>query len=94
MYADGIAMQRVSLGALIIALGMLEMEPIAGVDFIQGDFREDEVLEQTYMTRWQSNLNTIWKAIMEPPHGRPLILNGGLVGGTPYSGVSWDLPAS
>ena len=30
----------------IIALDLLDMEPIAGVDFIQGDFREDEVLTQ------------------------------------------------
>jgi 23S rRNA (uridine2552-2'-O)-methyltransferase len=30
----------------IIALDVLEMEPIAGVEFIQGDFREDAVLEQ------------------------------------------------
>lgn len=30
----------------IIALDMLPMEPIAGVEFIQGDFREDTVLEQ------------------------------------------------
>ena len=30
----------------IIALDLLEMEPIAGVDFILGDFREDEVLTQ------------------------------------------------
>src|SRR5690606_10079849 len=30
----------------IIALDMLPMEPIAGVEFIQGDFREDAVLEQ------------------------------------------------
>jgi 23S rRNA (uridine2552-2'-O)-methyltransferase len=30
----------------IIALDMLAMEPIAGVEFIQGDFREDAVLEQ------------------------------------------------
>ena len=30
----------------IIALDMLPMEPIAGVEFIQGDFREDEVLKQ------------------------------------------------
>ena len=32
----------------IIALDLLEIEPIAGVDFIQGDFREDEVLEKLY----------------------------------------------
>lgn len=30
----------------IIALDMLPMEPIAGVEFIQGDFREDNVLQQ------------------------------------------------
>src|SRR5690625_1324614 len=30
----------------VIALDMLPMEPIAGVEFIQGDFREEEVLQQ------------------------------------------------
>nr|WP_315527504.1 RlmE family RNA methyltransferase [uncultured Achromobacter sp.] len=30
----------------IIGLDMLPMEPIAGVEFIQGDFRDDEVLKQ------------------------------------------------
>ncbi|NEN75812.1 RlmE family RNA methyltransferase [Pelistega sp. NLN82] len=30
----------------VIALDILPMEPIAGVEFIQGDFREDEVLNQ------------------------------------------------
>jgi 23S rRNA (uridine2552-2'-O)-methyltransferase len=30
----------------IIALDILPMEPIAGVEFIQGDFRDDEVLEE------------------------------------------------
>src|SRR5690606_16849450 len=30
----------------IVALDMLPMEPIAGVEFIQGDFREDAVLDQ------------------------------------------------
>ncbi len=30
----------------IIALDMLPMEPIAGVEFILGDFREDSILEQ------------------------------------------------
>lgn len=34
------------LNGRIIALDMLPMEPIAGVEFIQGDFREDAVLEQ------------------------------------------------
>lgn len=30
----------------VIALDILPMEPVAGVEFIQGDFREDQVLEQ------------------------------------------------
>lgn len=30
----------------IIALDILPMEPVPGVEFIQGDFREDQVLEQ------------------------------------------------
>jgi len=34
------------LNGTIIALDMLEFEPIEGVQFIQGDFREDEVLNQ------------------------------------------------
>ncbi len=32
----------------VVALDLLEIDPIAGVDFIQGDFREDEVLEKLY----------------------------------------------
>jgi 23S rRNA (uridine2552-2'-O)-methyltransferase len=34
------------LGATLIALDILPMEPIEGVQFIQGDFREPEVLDQ------------------------------------------------
>jgi 23S rRNA (uridine2552-2'-O)-methyltransferase len=30
----------------VIALDILPMEPIAGVEFLQGDFREDNVLQQ------------------------------------------------
>lgn len=32
----------------VIALDLLAIDPIDGVDFIQGDFREDDVLEQLY----------------------------------------------
>jgi 23S rRNA (uridine2552-2'-O)-methyltransferase len=32
----------------IIALDILEMEPLEGVDFIQGDFREESALNQLY----------------------------------------------
>lgn len=33
-------------GALVIALDILDMEPIAGVNFIQGDFTESSTLQQ------------------------------------------------
>lgn len=39
-------LQNGQLNGRIIALDMLPMEPIEDVDFILGDFREDEVLEQ------------------------------------------------
>ncbi|HEX5684269.1 MAG TPA: RlmE family RNA methyltransferase [Ideonella sp.] len=34
------------LDGAIIALDLLEFEPVDGVNFIQGDFREDEVMQQ------------------------------------------------
>ena len=39
-----VAAKRVGESGMVLALDLLEMEPIHGVDFIQGDFREDEVL--------------------------------------------------
>jgi 23S rRNA (uridine2552-2'-O)-methyltransferase len=41
-----VAAKRVGDAGMVLALDLLEMEPIHGVDFIQGDFREDEVLKQ------------------------------------------------
>lgn len=41
-----VAMQRLKGQGHVIALDLLEMAPIPGVQFIQGDFREDAVLEQ------------------------------------------------
>lgn len=40
------AMHKVGDHGKVIALDILPMSPIAGVDFIEGDFREDSVLEQ------------------------------------------------
>ena len=40
------AARRLAGRGRIVALDLLEMAPIPGVDFIQGDFREDEVLHQ------------------------------------------------
>lgn len=39
-----VAARRVGAGGLVIALDLLEMEPLHGVDFIQGDFRDDDIL--------------------------------------------------
>jgi 23S rRNA (uridine2552-2'-O)-methyltransferase len=41
-----VATQRLQGKGRVIALDLLEMQPIKGVDFIQGDFREDAVLQQ------------------------------------------------
>ena len=41
-----VAAKRVGDGGMVLALDLLEMEPIHGVDFIQGDFREDEMLHK------------------------------------------------
>ena len=40
------ASQRIQPGGRLFAIDILEMQPIAGVEFIQGDFREDAVLRQ------------------------------------------------
>lgn len=45
-----VAVQRLKGQGKIIALDILEMHPIAGVAFIQGDFREDAVLKQLEAT--------------------------------------------
>ena len=41
-----VAMKRVGEGGMVLALDLLEMEPIHGVEFIQGDFREEDVLRK------------------------------------------------
>ncbi len=40
------AAKRIQPGGRLIALDLLEMTPLHGVEFIQGDFREDSVLHQ------------------------------------------------
>lgn len=40
-----VAMQRLKGQGRIIALDILDMQPIKGVEFIQGDFREESVLK-------------------------------------------------
>ena len=41
-----VAAARVGRGGKVIALDLLPLDPLAGVDFIQGDFRDDTVLKQ------------------------------------------------
>lgn len=41
-----VAVQRLKGQGKVIALDILDMQPVAGVTFIQGDFREESVLRQ------------------------------------------------
>lgn len=41
-----VAVKRIQPGGRLIGLDLLPMEPLHGVEFIQGDFREDAVLRQ------------------------------------------------
>ena len=46
--------------------------------------QEDDVLEGTYLARWDRDLRQQLKMIMEPVHHRPLVLHGG----APIGGVA------
>jgi 23S rRNA (uridine2552-2'-O)-methyltransferase len=39
-----VAAKRLGESGLVVALDLIEMEPLHGVQFIQGDFREDDIL--------------------------------------------------
>lgn len=41
-----VAAAKVGRGGKVIGLDLLPLDPLAGVDFIQGDFRDDAVLQQ------------------------------------------------
>lgn len=41
-----VAAERVGKDGLVVALDLLEVEPIRGVQFLQGDFREEETLQR------------------------------------------------
>jgi 23S rRNA (uridine2552-2'-O)-methyltransferase len=41
-----VAARQVGRGGKVVALDLLPLDPLAGVDFIQGDFREEIVLKQ------------------------------------------------
>jgi hypothetical protein len=56
--------------------------------------QEDEVLEDTYMKRWQASFMAARNAICNPRHNRPLVFSGGMaiigVGAAP--GATWASP--
>lgn len=56
--------------------------------------QEDEVLEDTYMKRWQSSYIVAHHAICQPRHHRPLIFNGGLPYSPSYNPVVWGPPVA
>lgn len=60
-----VAVQRLKGQGKVIALDILDMQGIAGVDFIQGDFREQEVLDQLE-SRLQGKLVDLVIADMAP----------------------------
>lgn len=51
--------QRLKGQGKIIALDLLEMQPIPGVHFIQGDFREDAVLAQLEASLGESRVDLV-----------------------------------
>ncbi len=53
-----VAVQRLKGQGKVIALDILEMQPIAGVTFLQGDFREESVLREfeTLLNKTQVDL--------------------------------------
>lgn len=52
--------------------------------------QEDEILETTYMDRWQRDVELARRAIMEPRHQRPLIAAGS-INDVNVSGPHWQL---
>lgn len=46
--------------------------------------QEDEVLEAVWLARWERTISTHRRAIREPIHARPLVMNGG----APVAGVA------
>lgn len=53
------ARQLLSKNDKLIALDILPMDPLEGVDFIQGDFREETVIEQLYQTLQGAPVNLV-----------------------------------
>ncbi len=68
-----VAAKRVGESGLVFALDLLEMAPIAGVHFIQGDFREDDVLEQLENLLGERQVGLVMSDMAPNMSGVPLV---------------------
>ena len=68
-----VATQRVGSGGMVLALDLLEMVPIHGVHFIQGDFREDEVLQQLEALLGDRRVGLVMSDMAPNMSGVPLV---------------------
>lgn len=68
-----VATQRVGGGGMVLALDLLEMAPIHGVHFIQGDFREDEVLQQLEALLGDRRVGLVMSDMAPNMSGVPLV---------------------
>jgi 23S rRNA (uridine2552-2'-O)-methyltransferase len=68
-----VAAKRVGESGMVLALDLLEMEPIHGVDFIQGDFREDNVLRQLEEKLGERRVGLVMSDMAPNMSGVPLV---------------------
>jgi 23S rRNA (uridine2552-2'-O)-methyltransferase len=68
-----VAAKRVGAGGLVLALDLLEMEPIHGVEFIQGDFREEDVLKQLENLLGERQVGLVMSDMAPNMSGVPLV---------------------
>ena len=68
-----VAAKRVGAGGMVLALDLLEMEPIQGVHFIQGDFREDSVLQQLETLLGERRVGLVMSDMAPNMSGVPLV---------------------
>jgi 23S rRNA (uridine2552-2'-O)-methyltransferase len=68
-----VAAKRVGDKGMVLALDLLEMEPIHGVDFIQGDFREDDVLQQLEDKLGERRVGLVMSDMAPNMSGVPLV---------------------
>jgi 23S rRNA (uridine2552-2'-O)-methyltransferase len=68
-----VAAKRIGEGGMVLALDLLEMEPIHGVDFIQGDFREDDVLAKLEEKLGERRVGLVMSDMAPNMSGVPLV---------------------